>query len=315
LQQIAPEVPLEEERARLRLERFQARVQTYDLSRQLAARPASAMSEDYRKAAALFLEGKMDEALEILSEEHLKQRAADMKKQQEDTVRGWLLRGQMLAVKLDFDGAARAYKEAVGFAPNSYDAWFAYSSFHHNQNHFRKARAGYEKALVLARASGRDEDVARTLYNLGMLHHDEKRMAEARQAFEESLKLYRKLARQKPDVYLPDVALILYDLGNLNRDEKRMKDARAAYEESLKIRRKLADKNPDVFLPDVAETLNNMGELNHAENRMDDAREAYEKSLKIYRAFAKIAPAAYEPFVRKVQGNLDELPRTLEMQR
>ena len=297
-----------EERARLLRERDQARTQADELARQLATRPAGSGGEDYRKAASLFLDGKMDEALEILSEERLKQQGADAKKLHEDTLRSWLLRGQLLAVKFDFDGVARAYGEAVEFAPGSYDAWFAYSFFHQGQKHFKESRQGYEKALILARASGKDEDVARTLNNLGILHSDENRMADARTASEEALKLYRQLAQQNPDVYLPDVAGTLNNLGVLHSAENRMAEARAAYEDALKIRRKLAQPNPDVYLPDVAMTLNNLGNLHRAESRMADARASYEEALKIYRAFATISPAAYDPYVRQVQADLNALP-------
>ncbi|WON74228.1 hypothetical protein [Nitrosospira sp. Is2] len=64
------------------------------------------MSKNYRKPAALFLDGRIDKALGILSEEHLKQMAADAKKQleeakkkqQENILRSWVLRSQMLAL-------------------------------------------------------------------------------------------------------------------------------------------------------------------------------------------------------------------------
>lgn len=107
-----------DERARLLRERDQALAEVNELARQLATRPAGSGGEDYQKAAALFLDGRMDEALEILSEERLRQQAADIKKRQEDTLRSWLLRGQLLAVKFDFEGAARAYGKAVRFAPD-----------------------------------------------------------------------------------------------------------------------------------------------------------------------------------------------------
>jgi len=51
-----------EERARLVRERDQARAQADELARQLANRPAGSGGGDYQKAAALFLDGGMDEA-------------------------------------------------------------------------------------------------------------------------------------------------------------------------------------------------------------------------------------------------------------
>jgi hypothetical protein len=60
-----------EERERLLLERDQARAQIDELARQLAVRPVGSGGEDYQKAASLFFEGRINEALEILSEERL----------------------------------------------------------------------------------------------------------------------------------------------------------------------------------------------------------------------------------------------------
>jgi tetratricopeptide (TPR) repeat protein len=255
----------------------------------------------------LFFEGRINEALEILSEERLKRQTAEVKKQQEDVVRNWLLHGQMLAVKFDFDGAARTYKEAVEFSPGSFDAWFAYAFFHQGQNHFKEGRQGYEKALVLARASGKDEEVQRPSTTwascTGMRTAWRKREQLMRRRWK-SAASWR--SRIRTPTYL--VALPLYNLGLLYNEEKRMAEARADFEESLKIRRKLAQQNPDVYLPKVAATLYNLGILHRGGNRMVEARTAFEESLKIYRALEKAAPVAYEPYVRIVQDNLDELP-------
>lgn len=250
-----------EERVRLLRERDQARAQADELARQLATRPAGSGGEDYQKAASLFLDGKINEALEILSEERLKQQGADAKKLHEDTMRSWLLRGQLLAVKFDFDGVTRAYDAAVAFAPSSYEAWFAYSFFHQRQNHFKESHRGYKEALSLARASGKKEVVARALNNLGNLHGDEKRMADARDVFKEALKIQRDLAQQNPDVYLPAVATTLNNLGLLHYAENRMAEARKAYKEALKIYRTFAQVAPAAYEPDVRRVQTNLDAL------------------------------------------------------
>ncbi|WP_176753897.1 tetratricopeptide repeat protein [Nitrosomonas mobilis] len=293
-----------EERARLLREHDQARAQADELARQLATRPAGSGGEDYQKAASLFLDGKINKALEILSEERLKQQGADAKKLHEDTMRSWLLRGQLLAVKFDFDGATRAYDEAVAFAPSSYEAWFAYSFFHQRQNHFKESHWGYKEALSLARASGKKEVVARALNNLGNLHGDEKRMAEARKAYKEALKIRCALAQQNSNVYLPDLAVTLNNLGVLHRDENRMAEARGVFKEALKIQRDLAQQNPDVYLPAVATTLNNLGLLHYAENRMAEARDVFKEALKIQRDLAQQNPDVYLPAVATTLNNL-----------
>lgn len=86
------------ERDRLLRERNQARTQIDEMARKLANRPADGMDVGYRNAMSLFLDGKIDEALDILSEERLREQAKDIKKKQKQIIQKWLLRGQMLAL-------------------------------------------------------------------------------------------------------------------------------------------------------------------------------------------------------------------------
>jgi tetratricopeptide (TPR) repeat protein len=296
-----------EERERLLRERDQARALADELARQLATRPVGSGGSDYQKAASLFLEGRMDEALEILSEERLQRQMADARKLQEETVRNWLLRGYLLTVKFDFIAAARAYEKAVKFSPDSFFAWFAYSKFHQNQRHFKEAREGYGKALMLARASTSDENLAIILNDIGTLNQAENRLLEARQAYEEALKFLRVLAHKNPEVYMPLVAITLTNLGAAQRDGNRRNEARRAYEEALKILHDLAQKNPDIYLRVLIGTLNNLAVLNHDENRLAEARQMYEEMLQISRVLAQKNSNVYLPYVADGLRNLGGL--------
>ena len=296
-----------QERDRLSRERDQARGQAEELARQLATPTPAVASGSYREALRLFLDGDVDAALQRLSEDRLRREAAEAQKKLEDAAQSWLLRGKLLALRFDFDGAGRAYGDAVKLAPGSYDAWFQHGYFHQQQNHYPEARRGYERALALAREAGDQMNIALTLNNLGILHRNANRMADARTAYEEALGIYRKQAQKNPEVYLPYVAATFNNLGVLHSVENRKADARMAYEEALAIRRTLAQKNPDVYLPDVAMTLNNLGVLHRDENRNADARTAFEGALGIYRNQAQRNPEVYLPDVATTLNNLGVL--------
>ncbi|MBB3181162.1 tetratricopeptide repeat protein [Variovorax sp. Sphag1AA] len=297
------------ERELLLRERDQARSQAEELARRLAAKPPAEGGGSYNEALRLFLDGKLDAALDALQEDRLDSEAAAAQKKLDEAAQGFLLRGDILALRFDFDGAGRAYGRAVKVAPGSADAWFQYAYFHQQQNKFAQAREGYERALGLYRQQGKSADVARTLNNLGNLHTDENRLAEARKAYEESLSIRRTLAQKNPDVYLPSVASTLNNLARLNRHENRLAEARKAYEEALSTYRTLARKSPEADLPYVAITLNNLGVLNREENRMAEARKALEEALSIRRTLAQKNPDAYLPDVASTLNNLGVLHR------
>src|SRR5882672_8500232 len=282
-----------QERDRLLHERDDARKQVEEWARQAAARSPDEVSGTYKAAFRLFVDGKIDAALQLLSDERLQQEVDQAQAQAQQAqaklqkaVAGWLLKGQLLTTKFDYEGAGRAYDKAVAAVPGSAETWETYAYFHQQQNHFAKAREGYEKTLTLARQASDRARVAWTLNNLGILNADENRKDEARKAYEEALAVYRALAVQNPDVYRPYLAGTLNNLGNLNADENRKAEARKAYEEALAVYRALAVQNPDVYRPDLAWTLHNLGALNADENRKAEARKIYEEALAIRRALA-----------------------------
>ena len=275
-----------QERNRLLRERDDARKQVEEWARQAAAHKSDEVGGTYKAAFRLFVDGKTDAALQLLSDERLQQEVDQAQTQLQQAASGWLLKGQLLTTKFDYEGAGRAYDRAVATAPGSAKAWHAYAYFHQQQNHYDKARQGYEKALTLARQASNRAQVAQTLNNLGLLNRDENRNAEARKNYEEALDIRRALAFQRPNIYRFDLAQTLNNLGLLNRAENRNAEARKNYEEALAIRRALAVQRPNIYQPDLALTLHNLGVLNRGENRNAEARENFEQALDIYLALA-----------------------------
>lgn len=276
---------------RLQRERDQARAQVEEMARQIASHPGRGEDESYQKAMSLFLDGRMDEALEMLSEERLRRQAEDEKKQEEGTkkkkaqnLQSWLLRGQLLALKFDFDAAARSYGNAVKFAPDSYIAWMHYSRFHNTQFNFTESTNGFEKAVSLARSSGKDGDIAASLDELSLLYLTKELITKAMQANEEALEIFKKLAsKSKTDADRHNVAMSLDIRSTLYRFENRMAEALQTSKEVLDIYKKLKLENNDFYLGHLAIFTSNLSLLYRDENRITDALQATKEALEIFK--------------------------------
>jgi len=302
--------------AKLRKDRDHARTTAEKLAEESARLKPEVTPELNKQALSLFLDGKVDEALQLLDIEKLgrvaesaRQRKAEADREIAGVVQSYLLRAKLLATRFRFDDAEKTYQAATATAPDSFDAWHAFGDFSQDLNHFPKALEEYLHALELARKDGTNANVAKALNSLGILHNDQNRMDDARMAYDEALKIYRDLAQKNPDISLPDVAMTLNNLGLLHRDQNRMDDARKAFDEALKIYRDLVQKNSDTYRPELAGTLNNLGLLHHDQNRMDDARKVFDEALKIYRDLAQKNPDTYLSCVALTLNNLGLLHR------
>ncbi|MEN6337701.1 MAG: tetratricopeptide repeat protein [Phycisphaerales bacterium] len=121
------------------------------------------------------------------------------------------------------------------------------------------------------------------------------RREEASKAAQEALDIYRRLAKDRPDAFLPELAWSLNNLGDMLRDLGRREEALKAEQEALDIRRRLAKDRPDAFLPDLAMSLNNLGNMLSDLGRREEALKAAQEGLDIYRRLANDRPDAFLP--------------------
>ncbi len=289
---------------RLESERDQARKQVVEFARLMAQAKPGETGQVYNQALKLFLDGKPDQALELLNEARLQKDADSAMEKSKQSAKEWQLRAQILVTKFDFAGASRAYKQATELLPGEAEPWFQYGLFHQNQNKLSEARLGYEHALSLYRFNADQGQIAMVQNNLGKLHSEENRKVEARLAYDEALQIYRQLAQVNPNVYLSEVAIALNNLGVLYAHENHKVEAHAAYGEALEIFRKIATKKPDDYQQLIAGCLNNLGNLYKEERRMTEARAAYEEALSIRRQLANKNPIVYKPYVAHSLSNL-----------
>ena len=124
------------DREQLKRERDEAKAAADRAAEDLAKLRPGQSSAVYEEAMRLFAGGKIDEALQALSEAKLRrlsQEAQERKEQAEkqlaEATRGWLLRGRLLTTKLQFADAEKAYGEAVKASPGDFDACFQQAYF------------------------------------------------------------------------------------------------------------------------------------------------------------------------------------------
>jgi len=297
--------------ANLQHERAQAKAALEGAAEESARAKLDQTSELYQQAVRLFLDGKVDEALQVLDKDKLRKELEAAREEKEEAEKriekvsqGYLLRGQLLVAQFRFDEATEAYRAAVEAAPESFAANFELARFSQILNRHQEASIVYRRCLELARRSGNAAETARTMNNLGILEAEQNRPDEARKAFDEALKTYRDLAQRNPETYLPRVAASLDNLGRLEYFQNHMDEARKAFEDSLKIRRDLARRNPETYLPYLAASLNNLGILEAEQNRPDEARNAYEDALRISWDLAWRNPETYLPYLAASLNNL-----------
>ena len=100
-----------------------------------------------------------------------------------------------------------------------------------------------------------------------------RRFEEAEKAYREALGIYRRLAKEKPQVYEPDVAMTLNNLGVVLKNLRRLEEAEGAYREAEKIYRR-----HDV--PDQrAMLLSNLGRLQMGQERWEEAVETLREAV------------------------------------
>ncbi len=122
--------------------------------------------------------------------------------------------------------------------------------------------------------------------------------------WERAIGLYRKLVKDRPDVFLPDLGMSLHNLGIRLSDLGWREEALAAAKEAVEIYRHLAADHPDVFLPDLASSLNNLGGRLSDFGRCEEALEAVKEAVKIYRRLAEDRPDVFLPNLAMSLNNL-----------
>ena len=125
-------------------------------------------------------------------------------------------------------------------------------------------------------------------------------------ATQEAVDTYRKLAKARPDAYLPDLARALNNLGSDLSSLGRPEDAMLATQEAVDTYRKLAKARPDAYLPDLARSLGLRGSLERSAGSLPRAISSLSESLRTIGQLAEGTPQRYGQLASAVARDLVE---------
>jgi CHAT domain-containing protein/Tfp pilus assembly protein PilF len=179
----------------------------------------------------------------------------------------------------------------------------------YNNGQFQEALETYQKVLVIYQQSGKQADIAKTLYVVGIIHNQLAQYSQARNFLEQALVIYRKIAdkegiadtvnalgavvnnlgqyQQALEYYQyalvisqevgdrENSANILNNIGGIYQSIGKYPEALKYYQESLAIRQKIKEK------PDIAHTLNSIGSVYYEMGQFAQALKLFQQALAI----------------------------------
>lgn len=143
------------------------------------------------------------------------------------------------------------------------DVLFNYGVLQDDLGEYIEAEKSITESLNIFRQLSTTSDyyrnnVADSLNNLAIVQKNQKRYNEAENSYNEALSIYKQLAKEQPDVYLPDLALTLGNYGNLLKKCERYTEARKIYTKALDIYLKINKKHPDSYKAEMEKIVGNM---------------------------------------------------------
>ena len=250
----------------------------------------SEADKSYREAFELFVNGQLEEAIDVLDEDILLEQEVKIKARQEKQAETRLLKAQLLSIRFDFVGAAYNIEKMVRCLSN-YDTRSQASIFYSLLNDYSNAIIHYKQALFLAPD---DTERATLLGNLGTVYIGNQLFADAKLVYDEALVIRRNLAKDKPEFLYPMAGLLL-SIGTLNNIELRFNDAETNLNEALNILHRVDGR---AFLFDyyisLASVLAKLGDVYTKKRQFSKPEELYRNALVLYDVSLNMNPKAFE---------------------
>src|ERR1019366_6064971 len=143
--------------AKLQEERDGAKAATEKAADRYARLKPGDTTDLYAEAMALFLNGNVLEAIQVLDDQELRQSVevaqkgkAEAEKAVDNAVQAYLLKARLLTTQFEFAEAEKVYAEAIRAAPDDGEVHFAFGRFSQELNHFADARREYLRAIEIA---------------------------------------------------------------------------------------------------------------------------------------------------------------------
>jgi tetratricopeptide (TPR) repeat protein len=299
--------------SQLQRKRAQAEAQAESISESLAAGTAQEEPGRYRQAMALFLDGKIDEALKLLDDDDIAREADRANREiasgQRDLTRAideWLLKAALFTSKLQFDDAEKTYLRAIGKAPSSFKALYGYAQLELHLHHHDLAIDAFSRSAQLADGSNK-ANAAKALNGLGNTYLETGNFEAAATALERSLSTYEALAQTDPTTFDPLLARALGNLGTVERhlDTEHQGRAKEHFDRARNIVASLPQpESPSNLYLSAALNLS-LGNLYYAHKiKINDAITEYESSVSSFNRLAESDARSYRPDQAQALNNL-----------
>jgi tetratricopeptide (TPR) repeat protein len=237
-----------------------------------------------RKALDLLLDGKLDDALEVLNdslldEEYLrlegKQRELDNEKK--NLASTHVFKAQLLELKFDSNNAAKHYNRAFKIYPSWENAIQA-GNFYYQQEEYVTAEEYYHNSVNNA---NNDLEKAKSFHDLGNLYKQGNRLDLAEEQYKKALVLIDTYPLLESEYWFK--ASLLNSYANYFYKIHAFDKALDFYQKATDLFRTLADKNPAQYLYQYSNFLANLAS---AQKDMRLFKEAYSS----YEAYVTIIP-------------------------
>ena len=220
-----------------------------------------------KKVAQIVEEDGVDRALKYL-EQTISGEAARHKERARELAEASLLKAELQLIKLDYDSAENAIKQAIEF---DYEWWEPHNRLgflFYRKTEWNAAEAEYTEAR---RFVDSEENTATILNNLALLLRATNRVAEGEPLMRQALAIYEK--SNEPEH--PNLATALNNLAAVLQDTNRLAEAEPLMRRALAIDEKSHGPNH----PDVARDLNNLALLLQKTNRLAEAEPLMRRAL------------------------------------
>ncbi|MEO0585576.1 MAG: tetratricopeptide repeat protein, partial [Bacteroidota bacterium] len=296
--------------------------QAQELAEQFAIANLDDATDLYEEAFGYFKEGKIQEAIDLLTDTRLEQqlkgiteeiaegkemiaigekKVVNAQEALDQGIENYLLKADLLVLDFRFDEAEENFVKAVEVDTMRFASRFGYAYFLQVQNKVLRAIPEYQSLLTLELDSIQRST---TINNLAILLSQQNDFKAAMQAFNTSLAMQRQLARKHPNVFLPFVATTLNNRATVLADQYNLNSSISDFQEALTIYREASQSQPALYLPDVAMTLANLGNTQTQLFDYKNGIPAYKEALGLYRQLVQKDSLTFAPSLAGVLHNL-----------
>ena len=280
------------------------------MSQQLAADTPGEDHERYQEAKRLILNGDVQGALRILDRnailktaQNANRKVAEDQAELKGATDEFLLRAAILIGELQFDQAEAEYRDAIKWAPLSFDAHYRYGQMEMMLHRQEAAIKLFERSREIAELASNNSDAGFALTALGNTYLDNKDYPQASSVHEKAVTAYEKLVEEDPVTYNPQLAGALINQGIAERRLKHSDVASKLFSRALKIVKDSLDPDSPKAIDLQARVNLELGLIYREKDLPQETYDSYTSGISAFQKLVKINPAEYNPHLAQAQNN------------